>query len=78
MHINYVQIGPLYTSRGPLLAKHLSIFFKYERARNPVSERKFVASDIFVHLPPGCKKVWNNMDMLGNALVGDFCDFMYC
>ena len=23
MHINYVQIGPLYTSRGPLLAKHL-------------------------------------------------------
>ena len=23
MHINYVQVGPLYTSRGPLLAKHL-------------------------------------------------------
>ena len=27
MHINYVQIGPLYTSRGPLLAKHLLVIF---------------------------------------------------
>ena len=37
IHINYVQIGPLYTSRGPLLAKHLfCIYFCSKKAENYV------------------------------------------